>query len=110
MSENVYKGRSLKDMKKTCATGNAITPNKPVIFNADICNGCNSCVNICQVDVFIPNQEKGKPPVILYPDECWVCGNCVAECPRPGAIRINHPLMQKARWKRKDTGEHFRVT
>ena len=25
------------------------------------------------------------------------------------AIKLNHPLMQRVRFKRKDTGEHFRV-
>jgi len=61
------------------------------------------------MDIFIPNQEKGKPPVILYPDECWYGGDCVSHCPVPGAIKLNHPLMQKVRWKRKETGELFRV-
>jgi hypothetical protein len=33
------------------------------------------------------------------------------ECPvaDEGAIRINWPLMQRVRWKRKDTGEHYRI-
>jgi hypothetical protein len=45
----------------------------------------------------------------LYPDECWYGGCCVAHCPQPGAIRLNHPLAQRVRWKRKESGEHFRV-
>jgi len=47
--------------------------------------------------------------LILHPDECWYCGPCVDDCPRPGAIRLNHPLQQRVRWKRKDGGGHFRV-
>lgn len=95
--------------EKVYATPNIVTPNKPVIFDPDICNGCNICVETCQMDVFIPNPEKGKPPIILYPDECWYGGCCVVHCPNPGAIKLNHPLMQRVRWKRKATGEHFRV-
>jgi NAD-dependent dihydropyrimidine dehydrogenase PreA subunit len=95
--------------KKVYATPNIVTPSKPVIFDPDICNGCNRCVNVCEIDVYIPNPVKGNPPVILYPDECWYEGNCVAECPKPGAIRFNHALQQKVHWKRKETGEHFRV-
>ncbi len=48
-------------------------------------------------------------PLILYPDECWFCGTCVEECPVPGAIRMDHPLNQKIGWKRKETGELFRI-
>jgi NAD-dependent dihydropyrimidine dehydrogenase PreA subunit len=49
------------------------------------------------------------PPIVLYPDECWFCGTCVEECPAPGAIRMEHPLNQRVGWKRKDTGQLFRV-
>ena len=95
--------------KTVYATYNAPAPLKPVIFNPAICNGCNKCVEICQMDVYIPNPEKRKPPIILHPDECYYCGSCVSECTRQGAVRINHPLMQRVRWKRKATGEHFRL-
>ena len=91
------------------AIPNLPTPNRPVIFNPEICSGCNECVDVCQMDVFIPNPESGKPPIILYPDECWYGGTCVATCPAQGAVKLNHPLMQRVRWKRKDTGEHFRL-
>ncbi len=91
------------------ATPNVVTPNRPVIFDPKLCIGCNQCLEICVADVFIPNPEEGNPPIILFPDECWYCGSCVAECPQAGAIRLNHPLAQRVRWKRKDTGEHFRV-
>jgi formate dehydrogenase major subunit len=51
----------------------------------------------------------GEPPVLMYPDECWFCGCCVAHCPVPGAIRMEHPLNQRIGWKRKETGEYFRI-
>jgi NAD-dependent dihydropyrimidine dehydrogenase PreA subunit len=95
--------------EKVYAAPNVPTPNRPVIFNPEICNGCNECIEVCQVDVFVPNPEVGKPPIILYPDECWYGGCCVYTCPNPGAINFNWPLMQRVHWKRKATGEHFRV-
>ena len=88
---------------------NASTPSNPVTFNTEICNGCNNCVKVCIADLFIPNPEKGKPPLILYPEECWYEGACVEHCPQKGAIKLKHPLAMRVRWKRKDTGEHFRV-
>lgn len=74
----------------------------PVIFNPDVCNGCNKCVDVCQVDILIPNPEKEKPPIVLYPGECWFGGCCVAECPKPGAIKLNSPLMNRVYWKEKE--------
>ncbi|MBO6010271.1 MAG: 4Fe-4S binding protein, partial [Oscillospiraceae bacterium] len=40
--------------RKIYAVPNVQTPNTPVRFNADICVGCNRCVEICPLDVFIP--------------------------------------------------------
>jgi NAD-dependent dihydropyrimidine dehydrogenase PreA subunit len=95
--------------KRKFAVPNVITPSRPVIFNAEVCKGCNHCVEVCPVDVYIPNPEKGKTPIILHPDECWYCGVCVNDCPLPGAIKFNWPLEQRGYWKRKATGEIFRV-
>lgn len=95
--------------EKVYAIPNPATPNQPVRFDAELCMGCNSCVDACHTDIFIPNPEKGKAPIILYPDECWFCGSCVEQCPVPGAIWMEHPLNQKVGWKRKATGEVFRI-
>lgn len=74
----------------------------PIIIEEEKCIGCNRCVNICQVDLFIPNSEEGRAPFVLYPGECWYCGCCVVECPVEGAIILRHPLMNQARWIAKD--------
>ncbi len=95
--------------RKIYATPNLITPNRPLIFDKEICNGCNICVDICPMDILIPNPKRGKQPIILFPDECWYCGSCVMHCPKKGALKLNLPLIQRVRWKRKSTGEHFRV-
>jgi NAD-dependent dihydropyrimidine dehydrogenase PreA subunit len=71
----------------------------PVVFDDELCIGCNKCVEICQVDVFIPCPDKGKKsPVVLYPGECWYCGCCVMVCPVEGAIELRHPLMNRVHW------------
>ena len=72
----------------------------PLVFDPETCNGCNQCVEVCQVDLLVPDREKGQPPVVLYPEECWYGGCCVAACPVPGAIRLNHPPMNRVNWKR----------
>ncbi len=81
----------------------------PVAFDPAICNGCNRCVEVCQVDVFAPNPEPGKPPLVLFPRECWQEGSCVAACPRQGAIRWNRHPIHRVRCRRKATGEDFFV-
>jgi NAD-dependent dihydropyrimidine dehydrogenase PreA subunit len=88
---------------------NPAMPNQAVFIDAELCTGCNRCVNVCRVDVLLPNLEKGKPPVVMYPDECWFCGSCVEHCRVEAAIRVEHPLFQRVGWKRKETGEYFRI-
>jgi formate dehydrogenase major subunit len=51
----------------------------------------------------------GNQPLAIYPDECWFCGCCVEHCPVPGAITMEFPVNQRVGWKRKDTGEYFRI-
>lgn len=74
----------------------------PLVFDPEVCNGCNQCIEVCQVDLLVPGPEKGRPPIVLYPDECWYGGCCVAVCPLPGAVRLNHPPMNRVHWKRID--------
>ncbi len=73
----------------------------PITFYQEKCVGCNRCIEVCQVDIFIPNHVENKPPFVLYPGECWYCGSCVDECPKPGAIKLNPLPMNRIHWKRK---------
>jgi len=88
---------------------NPMTPNENVTFDEALCTGCNTCVNSCRSGVLVPNPQAGRSPIVLYPDECWFCGCCVGDCPVPGANKLNHPLNQRMGWKRKNTGEHYRI-
>ncbi len=81
----------------------------PVVIDSKKCTGCNRCVEVCQVDVFAPNPKKGKPPLILFGQECWQEGSCVQVCPRKGAIRWQRLPMQRVHCRRKTTGEDFFV-
>ena len=94
---------------KVSALPNIAAPSRPVIFDAEVCNGCNICVDRCPSDVFIPNPEEGLSPIILHPEECWYCGTCANDCPCPGAVQFNWPLQQRGYWKRKETGRIFQA-
>ena len=84
----------MKDMTASVVFSSA----RPILFNESLCVGCNQCMNVCQVDIFLPNPEKGKHPVVVYPGECYYCGSCVMACPNPGAIRLEHPVMNRAKF------------
>ncbi len=81
----------------------------PLTFDPDICIGCNICVDICQVDIMVPNPEVGEPPIVLYPGECWYDGSCVSSCPEPGAITLNSMVGEGIHCRRKASGEDFFV-
>ena len=40
--------------EKVYAIPNIATPNRPVIHNPEVCAGCNHCIEVCPIDVFIP--------------------------------------------------------
>ena len=88
---------------------NPSTPCRAVVIDSTRCIGCNACVEACRTDVLMPSPEPGEPPSVVFPDECWFDGCCVGVCPVEGAIRMEHPLMQRMGWKRKETGEYFRM-
>ena len=88
---------------------NPAMPGRAIVIDPDVCIRCNRCVEVCRSDVMVPSLEKDRSPVVLYPDECWFCGCCIEHCPAPGAIRMEHPMNQQIGWKRKETGEYFRI-
>ena len=71
---------------------------RPITYNAELCIGCNSCVRACQSDVLVPSVNKGEHPVVMYPGECIYCGSCVMDCPVPGAIHFEHPVMNRSKF------------
>lgn len=77
-------------------------PASPLTFERDKCIGCNRCLEACQIDIMLPASEKGAPPIVAYPEECWYCGCCVMECPKD-AIHLRHPLMNRTRFVEKES-------
>ena len=70
----------------------------PITYNEQLCIGCNRCAVSCQSDVLVPSVEKGRHPIVMYPGECIYCGSCVMDCRVPGAIHLEHPLMNRTKF------------
>ncbi len=65
----------------------------PPIINAEKCNACGVCADICPTDVFHV-REKKTMPAVRYPEECWHCNACVLDCKQEAlSLRIPLPLM-----------------
>jgi len=88
---------------KCYAFPNKPTPSMPVVIDETRCTGCNKCVTICTTD-YLWRTRKGKPPIVMYPEECWYAACCVGECPE-GCLTMRHPLMMRVHFKNKETGE-----
>ena len=56
-----------------------------VIVDADKCEGCEECVEVCPVDVY--EMQDGKS-VVIAGEECLGCESCVEVCDQE-AITIN---------------------
>lgn len=87
---------------------NPTGPASAIEIEEELCIGCNSCANICRIQTILPNPEKGRPPIVAYPDECWYCGCCVEACPT-GALAMRLPINQRILFKDKQSGELFRI-
>jgi NAD-dependent dihydropyrimidine dehydrogenase PreA subunit len=56
----------------------SLDPNK--------CQACETCVEVCPMDVFRMDEENGTAR-IAYPRDCQTCYTCELECPAH-AIRV----------------------
>jgi len=55
------------------------TSNYFAEVDPEICTGCETCIDACQVDAMKFNEDEGISYVDL--DRCIGCGNCVPVCP-----------------------------
>lgn len=66
----------------------AATAEAARCFHCGHCDKCGKCVEDCP-GLILEMKEEG--PDVIYPDECWHCGNCRISCP-DSAISYEFPL------------------
>ncbi|MBU0536085.1 MAG: ferredoxin family protein [Nanoarchaeota archaeon] len=60
-------------------------PKKPYpVVDNNKCTGCNSCVEICPMEVFVLENKKA---LVKKPGQCIGCHACESQCPE-SAIKI----------------------
>ncbi len=48
-------------------------------IDLDRCTSCGICAEVCPGHVLA--LDKNDTPIEKYPDDCWYCGCCQADCP-----------------------------
>jgi ferredoxin len=73
----------LKQLTKAPRPADFYATNYYVDVDGELCNGCEACVSVCQLDA----RAMVDGVSIVKPDRCIGCGNCVAVC-ATGANRL----------------------
>ena len=60
-----------------------------ITINQEACTQCRACVELCTGRVF--ELDNGQVQV-ARPEECWLCGHCVATCPTDAIQHSAYPL------------------
>lgn len=74
----------LTTLKKLASPGNFTITNYYAEVDSELCTGCGTCEEICQMNAISLKNEISS----IKRRKCIGCGNCVAKCPSE-AIQLN---------------------
>ena len=80
---------------KPFMTPNPATPCEAVVINPDLCCGCNSCANVCRIDVLLPQPSLPSPEKGVFPFRA----PCESACPAGIDIRKQLALIAEGRYQ-----------
>lgn len=67
----------LSTLKKLPSPGNFTITNHYAEVESDLCNGCGTCVETCQMNAISLKKEISS----IKQRKCIGCGNCIVKCP-----------------------------
>lgn len=73
----------LRSLKKDPRPATRISSPFSAILNSDICSGCGTCIDRCQMDALMLNNGK----TVINPNRCIGCGLCITTC-STGALSL----------------------
>jgi electron transport complex protein RnfB len=73
----------LRSVKEDPRLASRISSPFRAILNADICSGCGTCIDRCQLDALTLDNEKA----LLNSERCIGCGLCITTC-STGALQL----------------------
>jgi nitroreductase/NAD-dependent dihydropyrimidine dehydrogenase PreA subunit len=62
-----------------------------IVVNQEACTQCGACIDLCTGHVFEQDNAQVRA---IRPDDCWLCGHCVAVCPTDAIQHSDYPLDQ----------------
>ncbi|MCJ7682958.1 MAG: 4Fe-4S binding protein [Desulfobacteraceae bacterium] len=68
----------LRSLNKLSRPAEAVTSNCFCVVNTDLCDGCETCLDRCQMGAIAINED-GVAQINM--DRCIGCGLCVTKCP-----------------------------
>jgi pyruvate formate lyase activating enzyme len=74
---------------KWCCNPESQSFERELLFDENLCIGCNSCKDICKYDVINKDSEVG---IYIDRNKCISCGDCAAQCPS-GALQISGEMI-----------------
>jgi nitroreductase/NAD-dependent dihydropyrimidine dehydrogenase PreA subunit len=60
-----------------------------IVVDQKLCIACGACIDLCTARVF---QMVAGNTEAMAPEECWLCGHCVAACPSDAITHREYPI------------------
>jgi electron transport complex protein RnfB len=74
---------ALRSVKEDPRPASRVSSPFRAILNTDICSGCGTCIDRCQMDALMLNNDIA----VINQDRCIGCGLCITTC-TTGALRL----------------------
>jgi formate hydrogenlyase subunit 6/NADH:ubiquinone oxidoreductase subunit I len=82
---------------------NFLNPRYHAEIDSELCTGCGTCIEICQLQAIKTRKEKSKVNL----KRCIGCGNCVANCPEEAIKLVKNQKIKEPPETKEDMYEEI---